>query len=348
MTKSKESKQTGTSGLSFAQEFTESQNTKAMESNLEKGVATSKSSTKKSARKPGLVCLPFETLGLLLEWVTEPGSSDHWSETRRDSGADISDRCSKVLTSLSEVLVDVQHSHVVIQRQFLHHVHWCLLEQSLGGLQKSPLSATMRRIGNIMLGLHTTKGSSQPNHPLSSLAVNKGFCQSEDAPLRVLACLIALRTVLQADHLAYVFDVLQEDLSSDHNKTLFLKHRGVFSLLPFLKPGKMFCSRAVDIYLVMSVDSGVLQSFLSSLCCAQWFKASYELLRAPQGDADMLEKLSVVLQRLSKLGTSKRYFEAHKLTVAVKELLMQHKSSRNGFLVLNLQSVLNNLERHTS
>ena len=88
-------------------------------------------------------------------------------------------------------------------------------------MQKSPLSATMRRIGNIMLGLHTTKGSSQPNHPLSSLAVNKGFCQSEDAPLRVLACLIALRTVLQGglpviDNLYFRYTVKRVDKASSN------------------------------------------------------------------------------------------------------------------------------------
>ena len=61
------------------------------------------------------------------------------------------------------------------------------------------------------------------------------------------------------------------------NKALFLTHKGVQTVLPFMKPGKvgihcgvhwsivvdtvsltrqMFCWRAVDIYLVMSVDSG--------------------------------------------------------------------------------------------
>ena len=39
----------------------------------------------------------------------------------------------------------------------------------------------------------------------------------------------------------------------------------------------------------------------------QWFKACGEMLRAPQLDTAMLEKLSVVLQRVSKLW----YAEIH-------------------------------------
>ena len=45
----------------------------------------------------------------------------------------------------------------------------------------------------------------------------------------------------------------------------------------------------------------LLQSFLSSLCCHEWFRSCVEVMKSSHSSVTLLEKLSVVLQKLSKL-----------------------------------------------
>ena len=73
----------------------------------------------------------------------------------------------------------------------------CLLPP-LCSLQRPPLSATLRRIGNAMLGLSQCEdgGGAVLTHT-PTLASNHGFCQSVDSHVRTLAVLVSLRTVVQ-------------------------------------------------------------------------------------------------------------------------------------------------------
>lgn len=45
----------------------------------------------------------------------------------------------------------------------------------------------------------------------------------------------------------------------------------------------------------------LLKSFLSSLCCHEWFRNCIEVMKSSPSDVAVLEKLSIVLQKLSKL-----------------------------------------------
>ena len=95
-----------------------------------------------------------------------------------------------VMCSLSPDIVRVE-VHVDYVCTGLHSAMSC-------SPQRPPLSATLRRIGNAMLGLSQCEegGGALPTHtPL--LASNHGFCQSVDSHVRTLAVLIALRTVVQ-------------------------------------------------------------------------------------------------------------------------------------------------------
>lgn len=68
-----------------------------------------------------------------------------------------------------------------------------------------------------------------------------------------------------------------------------------FSLFqPFMNP-------AMDIFLQMSTDSPFLPPFLESCSNETWFRTVAMVLRAPRQDIKLLERLSIVLQKLSKL-----------------------------------------------
>lgn len=57
----------------------------------------------------------------------------------------------------------------------------------------------------------------------------------------------------------------------------------------------------MDIFLQMSSDSPFLTSFLESCSNETWFRTVAMVLRAPRQDNKLLERLSIVLQKLSKL-----------------------------------------------
>jgi len=58
---------------------------------------------------------------------------------------------------------------------------------------------------------------------------------------------------------------------------------------------------AMDIFLQMSTDSPFLPPFLDSCSNETWFRTVAMVLRAPRQDIKLLERLSIVLQKLSKL-----------------------------------------------
>ena len=60
------------------------------------------------------------------------------------------------------------------------------------------------------------------------------------------------------DSLARVFEQLQQALTEDKAKQVFLAYRGVDCVLPFMKASsRVLCTHAVDTYLTLSVESGM-------------------------------------------------------------------------------------------
>ena len=61
------------------------------------------------------------------------------------------------------------------------------------------------------------------------------FIKSDNSQIRLLSCLIIIRTLNQVDYLMNVFDVLRADLNDETNKKLFLYYYGVWVLLKWCK-----------------------------------------------------------------------------------------------------------------
>ncbi|CAB4003034.1 coiled-coil domain-containing 138-like, partial [Paramuricea clavata] len=145
------------------------------------------------------------------------------------------------------------------------------------------------------------------------------------------------------DYLSHTFDVLKSDLRGEESKRLFILHNGVQVILPFMKPkNKVLLEFAVDVTLQMSMESDVVAEFLTRCSTSDFFNVCTNLLQEKGLELKILEKLSIILQRLSKIRSNRRYFEAFQLVPVMQELLRQHDSD-NAFLSLNLRSVLVNL-----
>lgn len=86
----------------------------------------------------------------------------------------------------------------------------------------------------------------------------------------------------------YITSAVLKSIKHNRNKLLFLV------LQPFMNP-------AMDIFLQMSTDSPFLPPFLESCSNETWFRTVAMVLRAPRQDIKLLERLSIVLQKLSKI-----------------------------------------------
>ncbi|XP_068420009.1 coiled-coil domain-containing protein 138 isoform X14 [Eschrichtius robustus] len=112
---------------------------------------------------------------------------------------------------------------------------------------------------------------------------------------------------LSADLLAQAFDSLCLDLKADEGKNLFLECQAVPVVLSHLKvSSKGLLSSAIDSLLQMTVESRFLQPFLEVCSCSLFFRTCSVLLRGPKLDLHVLEKLSIILQKLSKIKIWKK------------------------------------------
>lgn len=114
-----------------------------------------------------------------------------------------------------------------------------------------------------------------------------------------------------------------------------------------------------------SCPLAVLPHFMGVCSSEEWFGACTALLKESRAvDVRTLEKLSIILQRLSTIKwveisavlisillhyvnytcrANRRMFEAFQLPILMQELLHKHANPDNPFLTLNLQSILLNL-----
>ncbi|MEJ1288250.1 coiled-coil domain containing 138 [Cricetulus griseus] len=111
---------------------------------------------------------------------------------------------------------------------------------------------------------------------------------------------------IKADYLAQAFDSLCLDLKTDEGKTLFLEYQAVPVILKHLRiSSKGLLSNAIDSLLQMTVESKSLQPFLEACSNSLFFRTCSVLLRTPKLDLHILEKLSIILQKLSKIKSTK-------------------------------------------
>ncbi|XP_072040469.1 LOW QUALITY PROTEIN: coiled-coil domain-containing protein 138-like [Amphiura filiformis] len=297
----------------------------------------------------------YSVLGTLLEWVSDV----HLMHVSLDTSKPLDslpapslthERCIKVLPSLVEILHHLPTiSTAKIHLPCLQFIYWSIMHIDTGqGSQRTSLSATYRRLGEELYKPSMVKSTSEDGKDLLGFLIGDRlkaaiFYRSPNLHIRFLSSLIILKTLSQVDYLAQVFDTLKSDLKDEETKELFLTYHATKVIIPHMKAAnRALVGSAVDICLQMSMESMLMQQFLDTCSTEGWFRACSTMLHTPKLDVKIWEKLSIVLQKLSKVKSNKRYFEVLGISSAVQEMI-HAAGPENAFLSLNLRSILFNL-----
>nr|XP_008251103.1 coiled-coil domain-containing protein 138 isoform X9 [Oryctolagus cuniculus] len=250
----------------------------------------------------------------------------------------------KLLPVMTEQLQWMPFVNVKLHEPFVKFIYWSL-RQLDAGAQHATMTSTLRRLGEDIFKGVVIKGIQE--NSLEQSVENKpkaaAFFKSSNLPLRFLSTLIVLKTVTQADYLAQAFDSLCLDLKTDEGKTLFLEYQAVPVVLHHLRiSSKGLLSNAIDSLLQMTVESKSLQPFLEACSNSAFFRTCSVLLRTPKLDLQILEKLSIILQKLSKIKSNKKLFELFTIHLMLQEI-QRTTHPEHAFLCINLNSTLFNL-----
>lgn len=302
----------------------------------------------------------FDVTGVLLDWVSDAHLRCAVSDLpgkpfeRFLSPEYLQEKIMKILPSAVDMLREFPGQNLKISLPCIQFIYWALVHiENCAGQQKSGLSSTLRRLGEELYRAKTVrfseseKSPSEFSSPSSPVKLDKSkegiYFRSQNLHVRLLSSLLILKTLSQVDLLAHVFDVLRNDLKSDIAKELFLYYQATPVVLQYLKPvNKTFMGSAMDIFLQMSTDSPFQQPFLEMCSNENWFRTIAMVLRAPSQDSKLLEKLSIILQKLSKIRCNRKYFEVYTIVGIIQELLRGCPTDQ-AFLALNLKSILFNL-----
>lgn len=298
----------------------------------------------------------FEVLAVLLEWTSDTHLQNMPTFRHSPQGklqeqqldfpsALVHEKCLKILPGMSDILSYLPSINPRVQQPCLQFTYWCIvyMEQTVQGSQRTAFASTLRHIGEELFKPQVTKVAEEGSTPKSDRHKTEIYFHSPNIAVRILSSFIILKTLARVDYLAQVFDVLKTDLKDDVGKQIFLTYEGVNVILSYMKPvQKALLGSAVDVLLLMSVDSPFTSAFLESCANELWFRTAVNLLQQKGLDSKILEKLSIVLQRLSKVKTNRRYFEAFQISPMVQEML-RNCDPQNAFLALNLRSIIFNL-----
>uniref|UniRef100_A0A8D0G8V1 Coiled-coil domain containing 138 n=1 Tax=Sphenodon punctatus TaxID=8508 RepID=A0A8D0G8V1_SPHPU len=297
----------------------------------------------------------YELLTFLMDWI----SDEHLSKAglEEDKGDDLKltgtyssnknytqERCVKLLPLVAEQLQWMPFVKLSLHMSVIKFIYWSI-RQLDSGTQLSTMTSTMRRLSEDIFKGVVTKGNQLS--PSEQVTENKAksayFFKSCNLPLRFLSTLIVIKTVTQADYLAQAFDSLSMDLKADEGKALFLDYRSVPVILSHLRiSSKGPLSNAIDSLLQMTVESSFLQPFLETCSNESFFRTISVLLRNPKLDVQILEKLSILLQKLSRIKSNKKMFELFTIHLMIQEL-QRTTHPDHAFLCINLKSILFNL-----
>ncbi|XP_074650575.1 coiled-coil domain-containing protein 138-like [Tubulanus polymorphus] len=315
---------------------------------------------------PKLPQVTYEVMATLLEWISDSNLSLINSEDKTLSPGQqkhVHDKCIKVLPGLVDILRDSPMVNIKICLPSLQFIYWALVHMDktpTQGTQKSSIyTSTFRRLGEELYRPRSVRFTEvlvdEPVAPPSprdsifsprppTLKIREGFYfKSNNLHVRFLSCLIILKTLTQADHIAQVFECLRDDLRSEAGKQLFLHYQATTVMLHHFRPvNKILLGYAMDVLLQMSMDSHILPSFLDTCSNETWFRACAMVVRMPNINPKIIEKLSVLLQKLSKIRGNKKLFEIYGITSCIHDVL-RNTEAEQTFLALNLKSTLLNL-----
>jgi len=286
----------------------------------------------------------YEIFASLLQWisnahlkqnVTSIIKNRHQLQTEDDTNIQqTNERTLKMIIFMPNVLPQVSSMNSKLQLSFVQFLYWSMLHlHATQYSQRLSHSATYRRIGEELFQSNVYKQGRE----------NKAFFKSPDFSTRILSSLIILHTVNQADILVNVFQSLCVELKAELAKELFLEYHGTEILFPLFKlTNKMHLGYSTDILMLLAVDSPYMNQFLSELSTIEWVEAIMTILKASV-DITLMENLSLILQRLSKVKSIKPIFAALQVKSNVTEML-KHPSFDGEYLQLNLRSILLNIE----
>ncbi|XP_032698289.1 coiled-coil domain-containing protein 138 isoform X1 [Lontra canadensis] len=297
----------------------------------------------------------YELLTVFMDWISDHHLSKIKSEESGTDGEkpllrfasqrnDIQEKCVKLLPVMTEQLQWMPFVNTKLHEPFVKFIYWSL-RQLDAGTQHSTMTSTLRRLGEDIFKGVVTKGiqDNSLEHSVENKPKTAAFFKSSNLPLRFLSTLIVLRTVTQADYLAQAFDSLCLDLKTDEGKVLFLEYQAVPVILNHLRiSSKGLLSNVIDSLLQMTVESKSLQPFLEACSNTLFFRTCSVLLRTPKLDLQILEKLSIILQKLSKIKSNKKLFELFTIHLMLQEL-QRTTHPEHAFLCINLNSTLFNL-----
>ncbi|XP_055970654.1 coiled-coil domain-containing protein 138 isoform X2 [Sorex fumeus] len=297
----------------------------------------------------------YELLTVFMDWISDHHLSKQKNE---ESGLDgekpllkfasqktgIQEKCVKLLPTITEQLQWMPFVNAKLHEPFVKFIYWSLRQLDTG-TQHSTMTSTLRRLGEDIFKGIVSKGiqdnsleSSVESKPKTAV-----FFKSTNLQLRFLSTLIVLKTVTQADYLAQAFDSLCLDLKTDEGKVLFLEYQAVPVILSHLRiSSKGLLSNVIDSLLQMTVESKSLQPFLEACSTTLFFRTCSVLLRTPKLDLQILEKLSIILQKLSKIKSNKKLFELFTIHLMLQEI-QRTTHPEHAFLCINLNSTLFNL-----
>ncbi|XP_072332803.1 coiled-coil domain-containing protein 138-like isoform X2 [Scyliorhinus torazame] len=295
-----------------------------------------------------------ELFGVLLDWISDGYlyylTSEDENDVQTSLGPNylprksIQEKCVKILPLITAQIHLMPPGNTKLQLTLVKFIYWALMHIDREGMQ-TMITSTMRRLGEELF--RGTVTQVVQGNPSESFAETKpkasAFFRSSDLNVRFLSALSILKTITQVDYLAQAFDILLNDLKTDEGKALFLEYRAMQIILCYLKPSSksLLCS-AVDIILQMTMESRYLQHFLQACSSETWFRTCSVLLRNSKLEMQILEKLSIILQKLSKIKSNKKLFELFTIHILIQEL---HRTTdpEHTFLAINLQSILFNL-----
>ncbi|KAG8452026.1 hypothetical protein GDO86_003997 [Hymenochirus boettgeri] len=292
----------------------------------------------------------YELLTLLMDWISDleisrPKSEENGSREKsvcinQLTTQSVQEKCAKILPVVVEQFQWTPLQSPKLHFSLIKFVYWILKQIEMG--TEITMSSTLRRLGE-----ETYKGVTyRPTRetPLERITNNKTktalFYKSSSLPLRFLSTLVVLKTVTQVDYLAQALDTLCMDLKSDEGRDLFLKYDAVEIVLKLLRQSNRgLLSGVLDIMLQLSMETRFFTPFVDSCSNESFFKVCAALLRDNKVDVQILEKLSVVLQKLSKIKGNKKYFELFSIPQVIQEM-QRTTNPDHAFLVINLNSIL--------
>ncbi|XP_069733684.1 coiled-coil domain-containing protein 138 isoform X2 [Phaenicophaeus curvirostris] len=297
----------------------------------------------------------YELLTFLMDWISDQHLSKMKIQEEREDSCRFTvaqtskktctqERCMKLLPLAAEQLQWMPFVNPKLHMPVIKFIYWSIRQLDTG-VQHAIMTSTMRRLGEDIFKGVVSKGNPHISSEQSTESKSKSaaFFKSSCLPLRFLSTLIVLKTVTQVDYLAQAFDSLRVDLKTDEGKALFLEYQCMPVILSHLKvSSRGLLSSALDGLLQMTMESGSLQFFLEACSNESFFRTCSALLRSSKLDVQILEKLGVLLQKLSRIKSNKKMFELFNLHQMIQEL---HRTANpdDAFLCINLNSILLNL-----